>query len=126
MKAIQLVPPILLALVAIAYLRHSPEYFLLAIPLVSVLSFLFISRAWTRNVVAASFMASLLGSSILLFLGMSDFKPWGVLSFLFFSTGAALSYIDCLGGAPAAAGNPKSSVPAGSGRVKKPTGGGKR
>lgn len=126
MKAIQVVPPVLLALGAIAYLRFGPEYLLLAIPLVSVASFLFVSRTWTRNAVAASFIASLLCSSLFLFLGQPDFKPWGVLSFMFFSTGAALSYIDWLGAERTAAINPKSSVPAGSGLAKKRAGGGKR
>ncbi len=125
MRAIQLMPPILLALGAIAYLRHGPEYLLITIPLVSALSFLFISRAWTRNVVAASFIACLLGSSLLLFLGQPDFKPWGVLSFMFFSSGAVISYIDWLGTGQAATCNPKSLAP-GSGRAKKHAEGVKR
>jgi len=97
MKAFRLVPPILLAIGAIAYLLSGAEYLLIIIPVVSLLSLRFVENAWTRKVVAASFIISLLGSSLLLFLGSPMHLPWGVLSFMFFSTGALASYLEWLG-----------------------------
>ena len=114
MKAIRLVPPFLLALAAIAYLRSGPEYLLLTIPVVSILSFRFISGPWTWKVVGTSFIISLLGSSLLLFLGLPEFKSWGVLSFMFFSTGALASYLDWLGVLETKGGKSNPNAPIGS------------
>src|SRR4030095_7870801 len=87
---------LLLLLVSYSYYVWNEDIILLTIPLIALSALRLLGKSF-MNATAAMFVASLFGSSLMLYFDLGLYQPLGVLAFAFFFTMAAAAYLDWIG-----------------------------